>query len=135
MIIRSVPSAELAFGGTPECAPRSRRFLTETLAGWGVSDIDLTASLVLSELVTNAVLHAKTEIVVRLYQLDEGVRIEVEDGSPRGLVPRSYALDATTGRGLSLVDALSQSWGVELTGSGKVVWCELELRADARIRA
>ena len=138
----SVAGAELAFDGNADTARRGRRFLSETLATWDVGDVDFTASLVLSELVTNAVLHANTEIVVRLSPLVNGVRIEVEDGSSRVPLPRRYALDATTGRGLALVDALSQSWGVELTANGKTVWSEVtvdiddpELRPDGRIRA
>jgi hypothetical protein len=72
------------------------------------------------------VLHARTDIVVRLIRLDGSLRIEVGDGSLRAPMARHYAADATTGRGLALVDTLAREWGVDVEEDGKVVWCVVE---------
>jgi anti-sigma regulatory factor (Ser/Thr protein kinase) len=80
------------------------------LAGWGFSGIEDAASLVLSELLTNAVRHATTpgrEIETRYLQVPDGLRIEVHDASearPLMAIPRG---DATGGWGLPLVDVLA----------------------------
>lgn len=73
----------------------------------------------------NAVHHAGTDAVVRLYRRPARVRVEVRDRSPRLPVRRRYSEHATTGRGLHLVDSLSAAWGVEPAVDGKVVWFEL----------
>lgn len=81
------------------------------------------AELALSEVVTNAVLHAHTELVVRVHVRDTEVEVEVEDGSPA--LPaqrRGHDAEATTGRGLELVAALTRECGVRAGEQGKVVW-------------
>jgi anti-sigma regulatory factor (Ser/Thr protein kinase) len=121
----SPPSAELPLPGEAQSAPAARRFLARTLDRWDSADLVPTASLLLSELVANAVLHAKTPILIRVAKLADGLRLEVTDRSPRIPVQRHYQLDATTGRGMALVTSLARSWGVEPGGLGKTVWCEL----------
>ena len=82
--------------------------------------------LLLSELVTNAVLHAGTEIEVEV-QLDGDIlRVEVRDGDPRLPTVRHYSLLSGTGRGLALVAETARSWDVEPLPTGKRVWFELE---------
>jgi hypothetical protein len=83
------------------------------------------AELIVSELVTNAVLHAGTGPIVSVRIDDENVRIEVEDTSPAAPVLREYGLDASTGRGLRVVSTAASEWGVETTSSGKAVWATL----------
>ncbi len=101
-------------------------FLAETLEMWGTDAYDFGAAQVLSELATNAALHARIPYTVAL-RLDSGsVLIEVTDGSPRLPQPRYYARDATTSRGLRLVAAFSQSWGAKAVGGGKTVWARVE---------
>jgi serine/threonine-protein kinase RsbW len=80
-----------------------------------------TLELMTSELVSNCVRHAQTDFEVRICAREE-VRIEVRDsgeGSPRVLSPTPRE---PTGRGLRIVDAMSQRWGVNSEPSGKVVW-------------
>jgi anti-sigma regulatory factor (Ser/Thr protein kinase) len=104
----------------------ARRFLRETLASWDAEPLEWTASQALSELVTNAVLHAGTPVTVSLALLDDGrLRLEVGDGSPRVPHQRRYGQQATTGRGIALVAGLAETWGVEPRTGGKTVWCEL----------
>lgn len=112
-------------------AGQARRVVRAALRDWAVDD-DLTEDVVLltSEVVTNAMLHARTaaELVVR--RGDATIRVEVIDGA--GSTPAG-AFDAgplaLSGRGLQMVAAMSQSWGVEPRDNGKAVWFELGLPA------
>ena len=112
----------------------ARHFLTSQLVAWGLDAVRWSAELVLTELATNAVLHAReTGFTVALQALPGGaVRIEVADGSVR--VPRlcDYGVQATTGRGVGLVADLSRDWGVRGRPGGKTVWCELAPETDER---
>ncbi len=108
-------------------SPReARRFLTSTLGTWGDEAYGDDALLLLSELVTNAALHAKTEIVVRVALTPLCLRLEVTDGSPRQPVVRHYSDQSTTGRGLGLINSLARRWGISPHPDGsKTVWAEL----------
>ena len=81
--------------------------------------------LCLSEVVTNAVLHAGPPIQVLGEFVDTKVRVEVSDGSKAVPVQRTPARTSPTGRGLNLLDNLASDWGVEITTSGKTVWFEI----------
>lgn len=121
-----VSDAEVALPGEARSVPQARRFVREVLASWHLDGAEPAASLAVSELVANAVLHARSDVTVRVFQVPGGVRVEVHDASPRQPAPRSYPSDATTGRGLALVAALARNWGVEPTTAGKAVWCEID---------
>lgn len=121
----SARSEQLSLPGDPKSSAAARRFLRRTLLAWHVEALEATASLLLSELITNAVLHAGTDIEVSITLGDGALGLEVADGSTRRPRLRRYDLDATTGRGLALVAAMSSAWGVTPTLDGKVVWCEL----------
>jgi anti-sigma regulatory factor (Ser/Thr protein kinase) len=105
---------------------RARRFVATALTSWRADALIPTATLLTSELVTNAYLHAGTGIVLRLVRTDEGVRFEVFDASPGEPTPLVASdLDAH-GRGLRLVDGLAAAWGVAPgSPTGKIVWFEL----------
>ena len=104
----------------------ARRFVDDVLNAWDAGAYCDRAELVISELVTNAILHARTEIMVRVTLLAEGLRIEVADGSPSQPMVRHYSRMATTGRGLGLVATLARDWGISPQSHGKVVWAELD---------
>lgn len=108
-----------------DAVPTARRFATDALAGQP-GDVLEDTQLVVTELVTNAVLHGAPPLVLRVARTPAGVRVEVEDaGREMPLVPVP-SLESMTGRGLSLVAALASSWGIEPgSGGGKVVWAEL----------
>ena len=117
--------------------PAARAFVRAQLASAGVGDtaaeqeaVD-AAELCASELATNAVVHARTEIELHVEVLGDRIRLEVRDFSK--VVPRQvlHSVRATTGRGLDLVRVLAQDWGVTLVeDDGKVVWCELAIGVE-----
>ena len=87
--------------------------------------VDL-ASLLVSELVGNAVLHATPPATLTCTCRDHGLRLEVTDSSPAPPSMGQAALSDTGGRGMRLVAALSSRWGVEMTPQGKLVWVEID---------
>jgi len=95
----------------------------------GRDDLAESAVLLVSEVVTNAILHAGTPIEVTL-RLDGGLRVEVADGSEHLPVRRRYATTAGTGRGLMMLEELADAWGVQRRPGGKVVWFELGRGAE-----
>jgi anti-sigma regulatory factor (Ser/Thr protein kinase) len=112
---------EVSLPPLPASVAKARRFVLSKLGQLGVSDPGDVA-LVVSELVTNAVVHAGTAITVRVGPGPAGVRIEIADESrdlPGLRIPNP---GAKSGRGLLLVEHFTQAWGVEQTPSGKVVW-------------
>ncbi|WP_226026628.1 ATP-binding protein [Streptomyces hyderabadensis] len=121
----------------PSEVGRARRWARSRLAGSGIrADEPLAETLVLlvSELVTNAVVHTGRSAVLRLVlpgavagETEEAtVRLEVDDASDRAPVPRCAGGEATGGRGLALVDGLADRWGWSREGTGKRIWCELD---------
>jgi GAF domain-containing protein len=108
--------------------PHARHFAARALAGAAPSVVD-DARVVVTELVTNAILHGAGQVTVAVLPDGAGgARIEVGDRSPALPVVPAIAVDPAavmTGRGLNLVTALAYDWGVEPNADGKVVWAEL----------
>ena len=124
-------SARIALPRSPASVGTARRFIEARTAAWSFPE-PAGSQLVLigSELVTNAVLHARTELTLTLELRDGRVRISVKDRSKAPPTLRHYQADALTGRGLGVVAALSDSWGVSAAADGKVVWAEVAASAD-----
>jgi anti-sigma regulatory factor (Ser/Thr protein kinase) len=93
------------------------------------------AALLVTELVTNAVLHARTPIIVVVESSPGAVFLAVNDGSRADPIARNYGVDAATGRGIKLVRELSTRWGVERSDAGKRVWCEITFPTSAKSAA
>ncbi|WP_432502838.1 ATP-binding SpoIIE family protein phosphatase [Kineococcus arenarius] len=111
----------------PGAVSAARRHVRRTLRETGAGELEETAELGVSELVTNAVLHARTAVTVTVRLAPGGqVRIEVADSSEAHVQQRRFGPAAATGRGLRLVESISSAWGVEPLppgrGPGKVVW-------------
>jgi len=121
----------LEFAPLPGAIPCARLHAVAVLHEWGLRDIADDAALVVSELMTNAadasaVLPDRPPITLRLLASDKSLIIEAWDHSPRDLEPREPDADAESGRGLTVVAALSDRWGWERTGHHrKVVWAEI----------
>ena len=113
-------------------APRaSRDFVSRTLLDWKLSKHIAATNLVVSELVTNAMTHAGTDIDLTVAEHREAIRIAVRDHSPELPVERPGGL-GEHGRGLTIVANLSSAWGVlPHTEGGKVVWAVLDARPRA----
>lgn len=115
---------------TTDSVPAARRFIQSRLNS-SSTDVDV-ATLLVSEVVTNAILHARTGVTLTVEQLGAVAHIEVHDGSP--VPPRVHAFSPTsaTGRGLRLLDRLSMRWGfdAEPATGGKVVWFEVGEPSD-----
>lgn len=108
-----------------ESAGRARRLAESVAVAWGEEEMGEAMTLLVSELVGNAVRHSDSEIDVVITLRADAVRVEVQDRSPQRPVPRLIDEDAESGRGLGIVEALSSAWGVEPAEVGKVVWFEL----------
>lgn len=115
---------------TARSTTQARRFVLSALSEWGLDALRDTAALLTSEVVTNSVLHARTDVEVSIGRLDDGVVIEVTDGSRRAPVRRLQINEATTGRGVELLEQLAASWGVTLHDDGKTVRFTLSEAVD-----
>jgi anti-sigma regulatory factor (Ser/Thr protein kinase) len=117
--------SQLDLPAEPASIARARRFVRGALHALSAQPVVDDAVLLISELATNAVLHARTAFTVEVSSSPERVRICVADSSPLPPRTRSYGLESTTGRGLRLVESLSTAWGVQPLAAGKTVWVEL----------
>ena len=106
-------------------AGRARRLLRAALEGSGSEENLDAAQLAISEIVTNALVHAGTSMRLRILTADQRVRVELADGSPRLPSQRAFGVASPTGRGLMLVQELVTRWGAHPTPDGKVVWFEM----------
>lgn len=117
---------EARFEGEPNSVSAARRFVAQTLESAGLPDQAWTAAQIISELATNAVLHAGTAFIVRVAVTGPLVRLAVIDERPHShAVKRQFSAETTTGRGLRLVEQLSRAWGVASDSRTKTVWCEI----------
>lgn len=116
---------------TTASVPVARRFVQARLVD-GDADVD-TATLLVSEVVTNAILHARTPVTLTVEVAHELVRVTVRDGSPVPPRVKAFPPTSATGRGMVLLDRLAKRWGVDHdpgTG-GKVVWFEVGEPSEA----
>ncbi|WP_259407897.1 ATP-binding protein [Streptomyces akebiae] len=130
-----VLQVQLEIRPDPAEVGRARRWARARLCGSGIGDDEPLAEtliLLVSELVTNAVVHTGRPAVLRLLLsgLRDGVvgkvRLEVADGSACPPAPRCADSEEAGGRGLALVDVLADRWGWSHEGAGKRIWCELD---------
>ncbi len=106
-------------------ASRARRLLRDALQDFEDDDALDAAQLAISEIVTNALVHAGTSMRLRILLADQSLRVELTDGSHRLPVARGFGTNAPTGRGLLLVEELVTRWGAHPVPDGKVVWFEI----------
>lgn len=120
------PAAELALTLEPQAAGQAREFLKSVSCSVHASRVLDDAELLVSELVTNGVRFGSPPIVLRVECLgEEGMVVAVSDGSP--VMPEMQHPEALSesGRGLQLVDWISDSWGVHPESEGKTTWFRL----------
>jgi hypothetical protein len=135
----STEAQVIGLEAVPESSREARRFVTDLTRQWRLDHVQDTAALCAAELATNAVLHARGRFFLTVRPAGPGLRIDVLDSSPSHLpLPtptEGSALDLTTfgtsGRGLQIVAALADRWGIFTTEDAKTVWVEVSGEAPA----
>ncbi|MGW0879521.1 ATP-binding protein [Streptomyces sp. NPDC002671] len=120
---------DLPFLADPREVAALRRVLRLHLKVWGLPEVIDAAQLCVSELVSNVIAHVGHETPTTLAVSMNGsyLRVEVHDPDARALPTLLQAgLDSEAGRGMALVDATADRWGVELRADRKVTWCEMD---------
>lgn len=113
--------------GDPEALTEARHMIRAAVRAWGSGERADEIELVADEMITNALMHTEGSAIVTLRVLagsDRRLRVEVEDSSSALPRRREAGESGVSGRGLLLVDLLTDVWGVEARGGGKCVWCE-----------
>lgn len=123
-------TATLQLPARPASVPQARRFVLQCLAEWSLEPLRETTALLVSEVVSNSVLHARTDIVVTATALPGAVEVRVSDRSRNAPVQRRHSAEATTGRGVQLLEQLAHSWDVVLDADGKTVRFTVDGAAD-----
>jgi len=120
-----------ATGRAPGLAREATR---DALSTWHVAHLEETALLLVSELVTNVVRHARARVLAMALWLEPeraSLLIEVHDADPHEPRPRTPGRLEEGGFGFVLIEALAGKWGARQTESGKAVWVELDAREAA----
>ncbi|GAB3141303.1 hypothetical protein GCM10027290_13830 [Micromonospora sonneratiae] len=127
-------SAAMAVPAEPTAPGRVRRWLTAQLTAWQVAESVIgSAVLCASELTTNALLHAGTAARVEIDLSPERLLVSVADSGTRGIVARAHTDPLSSrGRGLGLIEQLSDAWGTDPTVRGSTVWFEMLIPAGQR---
>jgi anti-sigma regulatory factor (Ser/Thr protein kinase) len=119
----------LTLPATGRAAGLARQATRDTLVAWQLAYLEETAVLLVSELVTNVVRHARSDalgMALRLEPAGASLVIEVHDGDPHEPRPRMPGRFDESGFGFVLIEALAGKWGVRQTATGKAVWVELD---------
>jgi anti-sigma regulatory factor (Ser/Thr protein kinase)/anti-anti-sigma regulatory factor len=128
--LRIPPRVSIRLAGTPHAPHGARAIVADTCRSWNLDHLTEPATLVVSELVSNAVQHAHTDVQVELVVRGDYLHISVRDDSPHTLVftptePSEGAAPTERGRGLRLVEAYTTAWGSRTTTDTKTVWATL----------
>ncbi|UUU26720.1 SpoIIE family protein phosphatase [Streptomyces sp. DSM 40750] len=117
----------------PQAVGQARRYTRRVLRAWGIESEADTVLLVVSELVTNALVHTDGRVRLDLTLLADRLRVAVADASPRTpMKPTIIGWEATGGRGILLVEAVSSAWGTVPVSGGKQVWAEIPMGEASR---
>jgi anti-sigma regulatory factor (Ser/Thr protein kinase) len=109
------------FGCRPHSVPAARRFVRDVLSDHSRKAVE-AVELMATELATNCVQHAQTAFELTIHDGQGQIRIEVRDTGPGRPVPQSPTPLERRGRGLRIVEAMSDGWGVDPSSQGKTVW-------------
>ena len=123
-------TATRSFRCQPEAVTAARRFVRDVLSDQSLEVVQ-AAELMTSELATNCVRHAQTGFELAVDDAQREIRVEVRDVGQGRPVLQSPSPTDRTGRGLVIVEAMSDAWGVEPSSRGKTVWFTLPQRASA----
>ena len=126
-----ITSVSERFPADLKSARTARRFVAGVLESWGCDELQDSAALLVSELVTNAVVHAHSTVELAVHLRPTRVRVEVIDMAREHVRRRDARDDEQSGRGMALIEALAVAWGIDTLLSGKSVWFEIERPAPA----
>lgn len=116
-------AALVPVGAVPHAAAAAARALVrQRLRDWDLEHLQDAAVLLTSELVTNVLLHTTGLPTLAVDRIPHGVRVSVADTSPVLPAPRRHSTEATTGRGVHLLEQLADDWGCQRRPGGKAVW-------------
>lgn len=124
MVSNEFREAETAMEPDPQSVPSARRFVLDLGLAQDEETLQRLGALT-SELVTNAVLHARTPFVLKVSVKGDRIRVAVTDGSETLPTLKRRGPTSPTGRGLRIVEEIADRWGFEPVKSGKTVWFEL----------
>jgi two-component sensor histidine kinase len=133
VLIERDRSFELALSPHPSSVARARSFVTEAMQQWEVPEAtEESARLAISELVTNAIVHARTDVVVRVRPESDAVWVGVTDQNDTLPIRGLPEADGFGSRGLVIVEAVARRWGVDRQFSrpGKTVWFTVAVDFD-----
>lgn len=121
----------MSLSATPASPREARRFVRARVGQLGFHRIIDDVALVVTELVTNALIHVESPSQVGVYLRHGRIRLEVSDDSPMLPVRQRFSVQAGTGRGLAVVESLCAAWGATPSPhGGKVVWADFDLTVD-----
>jgi anti-sigma regulatory factor (Ser/Thr protein kinase) len=118
-------SPDASFSQRPDSVRRARRFVVDALRGEATELVE-RVELMVSELATNAIIHAGAPFAVTVTVADRQVRVEVADGGAGEPTVRDITPASPSGRGLHIVASLADAWGVDDRPDGKTVWFVVE---------
>jgi hypothetical protein len=133
---RALPRQSEVLAPAADSPRRAREVVADACGDWGITEVLSPATLIASELVTNAVEHARSESTLELVRRGSYLHIRVSDssgGEPRLRPPATMPSDALRGRGLMFVDLYSSAWGWLPTPMGKVVWATIPTGPPAEL--
>lgn len=128
MTVRTAWMDDIELAVQPISASKARDFVRHHLDTQGLAQLTDDATLVVSELATNAMVHAQTPFKGSLQASEQTLLLEVEDGARTGPVRVTAQMLDTGGRGLTIVALLSRAWGAQAhPDGGKTVWAQFDL--------
>ena len=120
--------ASLGLAAEPASAAAARRFIRDfCIAADLPDDVCQKAALLVSELVTNAIIHGRTRATLTAERPGGCLRVSVQDSNPHLPDPANPTADSESGRGMRIVMTVADRWGVDTSIDGKAVWFELDL--------
>lgn len=120
-----IETARQSFPADLKSVRVARKFVAGVLESWGFDDQD-SAALLVSELVTNAIVHAHSSVELAVHLRPLRVRVEVIDTAREHVRRRDAKDDEQSGRGMALIEALAAAWGIDSLLAGKSVWFEMD---------
>jgi DNA-binding NarL/FixJ family response regulator len=126
VIESGIDESKARLGANPHTPRLARRFVKSALDRWAAKGEIELVELLVSELVTNSIIHARSDVEVSVTVASDVARVSVFDSSFDPPVRKTVRPDGASGRGLVMLDALASAWGISYVPGGKSVWFEIK---------